>query len=354
MRQKFLVVVTEPSPNKTKTLDEIFTILWKNGLVDSHVLIQKDNSWLLYAFKPYQSDCSSLAHVKIASFTLSNYTENITLSFEELYPLKLQNFNKCPLRVTVNNIQPFAMHHITNNGNISFSGIEIVMIEQIAKTFNFSIIYKTSLQDRGLMLENGTATGNLNLIKTGQADLGIGSNQRTNVRSMFLVGTDPILYSSLSFVSKEPKFKLSNTIRLNAPFKFSIWFLICVIISLTIVLILLSKRLTRKWRHFYIGGRMNRSPILNMWLLVLGKSMTNPFIANGRYVSKFARTLILLWIILWFIIRSCYEGTLYSEFQSNQLDQTFDTIKKIQASDCKLFIQPSVYPFLETFFNSKR
>lgn len=116
----------------------------------------------------------------------------------------------------------------------------------------------------------------------------------------------------------------------------------------------MTKKLTRKWRHFYIGGRMNRSPVLNMWLLLLGKSIPNRRIANGQNFGNFARTLVIFWILLWFVIRSCYEGALYTYLQRNVLISPYDTIEKVKVSDCKVLTGTSTYSFVENIVDQKR
>lgn len=81
---------------------------------------------------------------------------------------------------------------------------------------------------------------------------------------------------------------------------------------------------------------MNRAPILNAWAVVLGKSIANSHIANGRSFSNFARSLILFWIILWCVIRSVYEGALYTFLQDYRPPSPYDTIEKIIASNGKI------------------
>lgn len=355
MSQKFLVIVTRTEPNVFNILNETFTILWQRALINSHILLQEDNSWSLYMSLPYQNDCATLTHVKITSFTSSNFTDSLSLSLDELYPAKLRNFNGCQLYAAVNNINPFVIFHTDKKTNKQyFSGFEVNTIEQIAKALNFTIIYKNSPQDRGQLFENGTAWGNFQLVLTGEVQFNLGSLQRTKERSMYMLESDPLVYSSLSFVFREDNLYIPNIIKLVAPFKLHVWIIMGAIVLSAIILILLTKKLNVKWRHFYIGGRMNRTPILNMYAILLGKSIDNPRIANGYNIGNFAKTIVLLWILLWFVLRSCYEGVLYNKMQNYQNDIPFDTIEKLQASDCKVLMQTSVYPMVINFFKKER
>lgn len=215
LSQKCLIIVTENVQEITQTLNEMFAVLWRNGMINVHVLIQTDEIWSLHTFKPYQSDCTSLTHVKITSFTPSHYTESITLPFDELYPQKLKNFNKCPLYVAVREFPPSTIRH-KDNGDLG--GFEITMIEAIAQSINATLIHNFSSNDRGIIFENGTGTGNLNMVVTGEANFAIGSYQQTKERSKFMVESMPISHASYGFVMKiDTRSTAKNP--LSAPFQ---------------------------------------------------------------------------------------------------------------------------------------
>lgn len=52
--------------------------------------------------------------------------------------------------------------------------------------------------------------------------------------------------------------------QLLAPFQQSVWISIASLLAISVLFLLLSKNLSTHYRHFIIGGRMNRTPILNM------------------------------------------------------------------------------------------
>lgn len=103
LSQKFVVVVTsEPTKNHTNALNDIFEVLWSNGLINSQVLAKDaSDTWSLSTFIPFQKHCISLAKLKIASFSTLNYTENMTVPAEKLFPKKLNDFNQCPLHIAL-------------------------------------------------------------------------------------------------------------------------------------------------------------------------------------------------------------------------------------------------------------
>lgn len=157
----------------------------------------------------------------------------------------------------------------------------------------------------------------------------------------------------MAFCYKENLAYLSF-IGLTAPFKLCVWIVISVVLFAATMIILLTKKLNQRWRHFFIGGRRNRTPILNMWTSLLGNCIGNPRIAHGFNYGTFARTLTILWIFLWFIIRNSYQGALYTYLQRQQPISPYDTIAKIRESNCRIMSTPSGYHILKSFIKHDR
>lgn len=172
-------------------------------------------------------------------------------------------------------------------------------------------------------------------------------------RYLLFTPSNPYIQASMGFCYTEHFTYLSFT-GLTAPFAQSVWIAISVLLLLTSVVILLTRKLNQKLRHFFIGGRRNRTPILNVWTSLLGNCIGNSRITHGYNYGTFARTLIILWIILWFVIRSCYQGALYTNLQTQQLTSPYDTIVKIRESNCKIISTPSGYHILKSYFKRDR
>lgn len=184
--------------------------------------------------------------------------------------------------------------------------------------------------------------------------MSIGGHLWNSERSKALSPSIPILHVSLGFAYREDSLAVMSANQFTAPFQFILWLTLMVILLIIALLILLTKKLTRKWRHFYIGGRVNRTPVLNVWSVVLGKAIGNPRIANGQNFGTFARTLMLFWILLWFFIRSFYEGIVLSKLQNDRIESPFDTIEKIQTSNCYILAAPSAITFIAHLFEKDR
>lgn len=164
----FVIVATvEIVHNDVNTLNKIFKTLWKNNLLNAHVLIQdQPQFWTLYTFMPYQKDCSNLSDVKIESFTPFNYTENMTVTKDQLFPEKLNDFNQCPLTIAIAYLNPFIIAPENADANHTYDGIEFEIVEQIAKSLNFHPVFVSSTDGtaHGVILANKTITGNLKLV----------------------------------------------------------------------------------------------------------------------------------------------------------------------------------------------
>lgn len=187
----------------------------------------------------------------------------------------------------------------------------------------------------------------------GQANLSIGGYFVTDERIQLMSPSDSYLESAIGFVYKEGNGRIIPIQSLLAPFNDSLWWAIFGILFPPILIILMLKKLPRKWRHFYIGGRVNRTPVLNMWASTLGHSIGNPRIANGQSIGTFARCLTLFWIILWFIIRSSYEAALYNYLQNKHIS-SYDTVEKVLKSNCKIISSTSTYLLMKHIINRGR
>lgn len=188
----------------------------------------------------------------------------------------------------------------------------------------------------------------------GNAHLTIGGYILAKERTLLFSTSNPYLQASIGFCFKETD-KTVSLMRLAAPFNTQVWCISGTFVMVSMITILLTKMMSNKWRHFFIGGRLNRTPIMNMWNSLLGNPISNQQIAHGRRFANFARALTILWIILWFVMRQMYQALLYTHLSSNQLSSPYDTIEKIRNSDCKIIGTTAAYNILiKDFVNRDR
>lgn len=166
--------------------------------------------------------------------------------------------------------------------------------------------------------------------------------------------TRPYLQASYGFCFREIDAYIPLA-RLTAPFRYRAWSTITAFLIISPIVILLTKKLSKEWRHFIIGGQMNRTPILNMWTTILGNPIANRKIVSGEHLSNFARAILILWIIMWIVCRNAYQGSLYRYLQKHRLTSPYDTIAKVRKSNCEIRAPLSTYNLIRIQgFNSDR
>lgn len=172
LHQQFLIVLTQDVQNASETLDEIFAIVLNVGLLDVNVLIENKELmlWSLYYYIPYTQDCHSFLAHELTTFSSLNYTNELNVTFNDLYPPKSFKFHNCPLYISTFPLQPIVIieHKIINGTTeTTFDGVDIIIVNQISKTLNLIPKYMQSPDhiNRGFIYENGTATGALGMVK---------------------------------------------------------------------------------------------------------------------------------------------------------------------------------------------
>lgn len=188
----------------------------------------------------------------------------------------------------------------------------------------------------------------------GVANMTIGSYNMYPERSALMTASCVYIFSAFRFAfirSMEHSTPLS---RLLAPFQGLLWISILSLVSISIIIVLLTKKLPRGLRHFIIGGRVNRTPIINMINGIVANVVANPRMAQRRYFGVFARALTINWLFYWLIVRNAYLGALYDSLKSQPATSLYDTVEKVQQSDCNIHIFSSTMKFVSDDFGIER
>lgn len=173
-------------------------------------------------------------------------------------------------------------------------------------------------------------------------------------RFMVMANTHSYIQSSFVFAFAQSTKNTTPMSRLLEPFQDNLWISIGILLIISMVIILLLKKLPERQRHFIIGGQVNRTPILNMWTALMGNVIPNPRMTQIQYFGVFARTLCLLWIFFWLVVRSSYESSLYEFLQSQRVKSPYDSIEKVRLSNVKIYIISTAVPFIPDVFDRER
>lgn len=142
--------------------------------------------------------------------------------------------------------------------------------------------------------------------------------------------------------------------RLMAPFHDWVWISVLLLVIISILIILITKNLPRKHRHFIIGGYLNRTPIINMLNGLIGNVIPNRRMGNRQFFSTFARTLTILWLFFWLIVRNAYQSSLYEYFQSHRKHLPYDTVEKVRKSNATIHLFSNAVTFIPEGFDFSR
>lgn len=182
----------------------------------------------------------------------------------------------------------------------------------------------------------------------------IGSYTLSAERAAVMSPTIAYMSSSFGFAFKRDTVLDTPISRLLAPFQEWLWVSILTLLSISVIVIFLSKKLSSRNRHFIIGGRVNRTPIINMVNAMVGNVIPNPIMTQRRYFGTFARTLTIFWIFFWLIVRNAYLGSLYDCLKSQPDKSLYDTVEQVLDSNCDIFIISTTVDIFSEDFDRNR
>lgn len=328
VKNYFIFVIT----NSTDTIDETFMECWNRSMPNVIVLMPTNNHSLsISTYFVFKDDCYSLTPHTFG--IVNKESAKIDFSFDEVFPNKLKNFRGCRVYAATTENPPYVIINATGH----VTGVNDYILQIIAKEYNFNVIYiKTNIDQFGIskpdnlhifkLLTNNTVNLSISAIpQTPQLVKNFTASKCYSIELYTLAIPGPI-------DGKTPIEKLL------LPFSLSVWLATTFYLFCAIIVIVLTKLLNRQWRHFIIGGRRNRSPIINLLNALLGGSVANPMMArNLKFFGTFARTLMMIWILSSLILRNSYQGALFNYLQGPQLTLQYDTIKKIIDSDITIY-----------------
>lgn len=161
----YLIIIVNSYENLLLDTTKIFEDMWERFIVNVNILVQcKDyNGAHLYTYFPYtQSSCAKANPVLWNTFENGNFKSKRTV-----FPSKLQNFFRCPLKVVTFNSPPLMEIRKKSNGKYHFGGVEGKLLNIIADRMNFDINLTLMAKDSlrwGNLFANGTSTGALKMV----------------------------------------------------------------------------------------------------------------------------------------------------------------------------------------------
>lgn len=126
--------------------------------------------------------------------------------------------------------------------------------------------------------------------------------------------------------------------KLFFPFKIIIWSCICTLFVIAAIVLVALKLMPRKNRDFFIG-KSNNMPFFNMVTICLGGTVS----IKDMPLRNFARSMLLIWLLLTLVLRNAYQGKLYDNLRSHQRMAPFYRLHELYESNLNLFLYESFY-----------
>lgn len=176
---------------------------------------------------------------------------------------------------------------------------------------NFTIdLTLTEAEKWGSLHPNGSSSGAMNRIISGQADLAIGKFALTRKRIEYMKPS--MSYNASPFVIVVPVGEaLSALEKLMKPFSYIIWSLVISTLLIAIIVIASIRWKLNKNSQNFVLGAGNTSPYLNTLSVLLGGSL--PHLPIGT----FSRSLLSIFMLYCLVIRNSYTGALFTFIRSD-------------------------------------
>lgn len=132
----YTIALTEYNDDCLKTIAKILEDCWTMYITNANVLAPSEDYQTIYLFTYFpftQEYCERVEPI------VYDYFENNTFIFNEtVFPAKLTNFFKCPLKISTYNFPPFVILTPQPNGTFYINGIEGTVLRVLSQKLNFT------------------------------------------------------------------------------------------------------------------------------------------------------------------------------------------------------------------------
>lgn len=151
----------------------------------------------------------------------------------------------------------------------------------------------------------------------------------------------PYYYASFVFAIPPGK-PYSSLAIIVIPFKYIIWSCIGTIFLFTVLLVFALKFSTYRIRALVLGSK-NDSPIFNMLSICFGGTI------NYVPTRNFARTILLIWLMMSMVLKTAYQSRLYDFLRTQPSTAPANLRSKIYSSNFKVYVTETFY---QNFYDS--
>uniref|UniRef100_A0A3F2ZDG0 Putative ionotropic receptor ligand binding domain-containing protein n=1 Tax=Lutzomyia longipalpis TaxID=7200 RepID=A0A3F2ZDG0_LUTLO len=297
----YTVVLTSLHQNYTELVRRILQDCWDFYIINVNVITydpSDSEKAFMYTYFPYTPDhCGKVKPIIYEIFSKEFFRKK-----NEIFPDKVGNFYGCNLTIGTFDFPPYMMIHHLENGTL-FSGFEGVVTRVLGKRLHFSLTLKTC-NDRWGRVEGENSTGLSGMILRGEINFTLGAFSFSFSHYGMMDSSIPYHATPLTLLVPPGK-PYTPMQKLLLPLRYIIWSCLgaCFVISAIVVSF---AKILAPHRRTFIFGPGNHYPFINTINVFLGGSLS---VVPRR---NFARYILILWIFMSLVIRSSYQGTLFS------------------------------------------
>ncbi|KAG5684347.1 hypothetical protein PVAND_013582 [Polypedilum vanderplanki] len=309
---------------------EIFQTLWDFYIYNLNLIRNVNDSVVVETFIPFQlGKCNKTDPVVIANYQNGKFK----LKSDDFFPLKFQNFYKCPLKFTTyESLAPSVIRNDFPNGTLHLHGRDVDTYTTLSETLNFKLdmFYIAEYGGWGYYNQNGTVTGGMARAIRRETEFILGNNNLKYDRALAMSHTYGYYLETLVFMLP-PAEELSSFHKLIQPFDNYVWSCIIFILIVAIIVIGILEYQSIKVRSFVYGKNI-KNPYMNILIAIVGGSQVKLPKRN------FSRSLLMMFLLFCIIIRSSYQGALYKALQQNDLIPEPQNVEEIAERNLTFYV----------------
>lgn len=332
----FFVVSATIFPYPSDVASEILRSLWEERILNGVVfLANPENTSLydVYTSKPYvQRNCGKdIGQMEVVDTCIAGIFQRKRHLFKHKIPKRLTN---CTLSVGYSKIEPAAV--VIENNSIPSKdyyhtdhGIEINLVNMIGNLLDLKVIYYQATSGR--IFFNGTASGNLLLLKEDKIDVAIGFYYKTFERNYFFDCSDIYIQDRLVWCVPHIPVLLSSHNFLNI-LDLTSWALLIILYLITVNLFWIVVRINRKELRPYHDYKNVSQYIFS---ILLGFPV--PFHPRTFQI----RIMFIFIVVFSFHLDSAYLSSLTSVLTGSRFGEKYSTTKDIYKNNLKTYFVPN-------------
>ncbi|XP_019555486.2 uncharacterized protein LOC109424760 [Aedes albopictus] len=320
-----LIEASEPQVNAA------FDALWKLKLLRTVLVVLNGDRPQLFNYAPYSNNTCGEPKVH----RIHNHSST------ELFIHFLNDFYGCPLKLGTFETPPF-VHFLTPEQTHSpqINGFEGDLVGALSGKLNFRLVIVTPPDNAqwGVPAPNGS-TGLMKILQDETVDFGIGCLGIMAQRNEILQPGRAHYNSRVLFAIPEGQ-PYGPVEKLLRPYERTVWMVVVGMLGGIAFMVLVLKFASDNVRNF-IYGEGNQTALLNLFNVVY---------SGGLHVfprRNFARTLLVMWIVHCFVLRTVYQGLLFRYLQDESNHSPVDTVDGIERSDLHYHINKNSDRFFE-------